>query len=67
MSSLPVSDRLCYTKDNKEQCSKNKNIEDNLTFIPKINKEYPISDKYYKFMEKDQFQIYKNLHNKNLK
>ena len=67
LSSLPVSDRLCYTKDNKEQCSKKKNIEDNLTFIPKINKEYPISDKYYKFMEKDQFQIYKNLHNKNLK
>ena len=34
-----------------------------MNFIPEINKNYPISDKYYEFMEADQFQIY----NKNIK
>ena len=67
LSSVPVSDRLNYPKDNEEECIKKKKIEEKLTFIPKINKEYPISDKYYEFMEKDQYQIYKNFQNKNLK
>ena len=67
LSSVPVNDRLNYPKYGKEECIKKKKIEEKLTFIPKINKEYPISDKYYEFMEKDQYQIYKNFQNKNLK
>ena len=58
LSSVPVNDRLCYGKGNKEEpCYKNKN-EKKLTFIPKINKYYHIRDKYYEFMDIDQFQIY---------
>ena len=63
LSSIPVGDRLCYPKESKEENCKKKNIDGKITFIPEINKNYPISDKYYEFMEKDQFQIY----NKNLK
>lgn len=57
LSSIPVSDRLCYNKEI------NYDYHQKLSFIPEINKYYPISEKYYEFMEKDQFQIY----NKNLK
>ena len=62
LSSIPVSDRLCYNKETKE------NEYDKLTFAPEINKYYQISDKYYKFMEEDQFQIYNknnNIHHNN--
>ena len=63
LSSIPVSDRLCYNKETKE------NENDKLTFAPEINKYYQISDKYYKFMEEDQFQIYNkntnNIHHNN--
>ena len=63
LASIPVSDRLCYPKENKEQICKKNKIDEKMNFIPEINKNYPISDKYYEFMEADQFQIY----NKNLK
>ena len=59
LSSIPVSDRLCYNKETKE------NENDKLTFAPEINKYYQISDKYYKFMEEDQFKIY-NKNNNNI-
>ena len=63
LSSKSVTDRLCYTKENREKYSQKNN--EYFTFIPEINKDYQISDDYYKFMEKDQFQIYnKNLHKK---
>jgi hypothetical protein len=62
LSRVPVSERLCYRKDDEEGCTHRKKNEEQLTFIPKINKYYPISDKYYEFMETDQFEIY----NKNL-
>ena len=63
LSSVPVSDRLCYKKEFNEENSHRKK---KLTFVPKINKYYPISDKYYEFMEMDQFEIYnKNLMNNN--
>ena len=67
LSSIPVSDRLCYGKENKEENSHKKQKGEKLTFIPKINKYYPISDKYYEFMEIDQFQVYnKNNQNSNM-
>ena len=69
LSSIPVSDRLCYSKEIKEeatQAAPRKKYEEKLSFIPEINKNYPISDKYYEFMKKDQFQIYsQNLKNSN--
>jgi len=57
LSSIPVSDRLCYNKETKDK------ENDKLTFAPEINKYYQISDKYYKFMEEDQFQIYNKNNN----
>ena len=66
LSSVPVSDRLCYKKEFNEENSHRKKNNEKLTFVPKINKYYPISDKYYEFMEMDQFEIYnKNLMNNN--
>ena len=62
LSKVPVSDRLCFKKDDEEGCTHRKKNEEKLTFVPKINKYYPISDKYYEFMERDQFEIY----NKNM-
>ena len=63
LSSKPVTDRLCYTKESKEEFSQRN--KEYFTFIPEINKDYQISNDYYKFMEKDQFQIYNNnLHKK---
>ena len=68
LSFLPVTDRLCYSKEikSKEEAGHRKKNDEKLTFIPQINKDYPISDKYYDFMKKDQFQIYyQNLKNNN--
>ena len=62
LSKVPVSDRLCFKKDDEDGCTHRKKNEEKLTFVPKINKYYPISDKYYEFMERDQFEIY----NKNM-
>ena len=69
LSSIPISDRLCYGTENKEDYSKRMIKEQNMSFIPEINKDFPISDKYYDFMKRDQFQIYyenmkKNKHQK---
>ena len=67
LSSIPVSDRLCYASENREKYSRRKNDIQELSFNPKINKNYPISEKYYEFMEKDQFQIYNKNKQKNNK
>ena len=68
LSSIPVTERLCYSKEIKirEEAGQRKKNDEKLTFIPEINRDYPISDKYYDFMKKDQFQIYyQNLKNNN--
>ena len=54
LSSLPVSQRLCYPKETNLK----KYEEEKYTFIPEVNKNYPISCKYYEFMDEDQFKIY---------
>ena len=58
LASIPASERLCYGTETKEDFSKRIQNEEKLDFIPEINKNYPISDKYYDFMKQDQFQIY---------
>ena len=58
LSSIPASERLCYGTESKEDFSKRILKEEKRDFIPEINKNYPISDKYYDFMKQDQFQIY---------
>jgi len=58
LASIPASERLCYGTETKEDYSKRMQNEEKLDFIPEINKNYPISDKYYDFMKHDQFQIY---------
>ena len=58
LSSIPASERLCYGTESREEYSKRINNQEKMNFIPEINKGYPISDKYYDFMKRDQFQIY---------
>ena len=58
LASIPASERLCYGTETKDDFSKRIQNEEKLDFIPEINKNYPISDKYYDFMKQDQFQIY---------
>ena len=58
LASIPACERLCYGTETKEDFSKRIQNEEKLDFIPEINKNYPISDKYYDFMKQDQFQIY---------
>ena len=58
LASIPACERLCYGTETKEDFSKRIQNEEKLDFIPEINKNYPISDKYYDFMKHDQFQIY---------
>ena len=58
LASIPASERLCYGTESKEEYSKRIQKKKKMDFIPEINKSYPISDKYYDFMKKDQFQIY---------
>ena len=58
LSSIPASERLCYGTESKEDYSKRIQKEEKMDFIPEINKNYPISEKYYDFMKQDQFQIY---------
>ena len=58
LSNIPTSERLCYGTETKEDYSKRIQMEEKMDFIPEINKNYPISDKYYDFMKEDQFQIY---------
>jgi hypothetical protein len=58
LSNIPTSERLCYGTETKEDYSKRIQMEEKMDFIPEINKNYPISDKYYDFMKHDQFQIY---------
>ena len=69
LASIPACERLCYGTEAKEDFSKRIQNEEKLDFIPEINKNYPISDKYYDFMKQDQFQIYYEdmLKNKNKK
>ncbi len=65
LASIPACERLCYGTETKEDFSKRIQNEEKLDFIPEINKNYPISDKYYDFMKRDQFQIYYENMNKN--
>ena len=58
LASIPISERLCYGTENKEDYSKRIQKEQKINFIPEINKDFPISEKYYDFMKQDQFQIY---------
>ena len=58
LSSIPASERLCYGTESKEEYCKRIQNQEKMNFIPEINKGYPISDKYYDFMKRDQFQIY---------
>ena len=58
LASIPATERLCYGTETKEDFSKRIQNEEKLDFIPEINKNYPISEKYYDFMKQDQFQIY---------
>ena len=58
LASIPACERLCYGTETKEDFSKRIQNEEKLDFIPEINKNYPISNKYYDFMKQDQFQIY---------
>ena len=69
LASIPASERLCYGTETKEDFSKRIQNEEKLDFIPEINKDYPISEKYYDFMKQDQFQIYYEnmMRNKNKK
>ena len=69
LASIPTSERLCYGTETKEDYSRRIQNEEKLDFIPEINKDYPISEKYYDFMKQDQFQIYYEdmLKNKNKK
>ena len=69
LAAIPTSERLCYGTETKEDYSRRIQNEEKLDFIPEINKDYPISEKYYDFMKQDQFQIYYEdmLKNKNKK
>ena len=69
LASIPATERLCYGTETKEDFSKRIQNEEKLDFIPEINKNYPISEKYYDFMKQDQFQIYYDnmMKNKNKK
>ena len=58
LASIPTSERLCYGTETKEDYSRRIQNEEKLDFIPEINKDYPISEKYYDFMKEDQYQIY---------
>ena len=69
LASVPASERLCYGTETKEDYSKRIQNKEKLDFIPEINKNFPISEKYYDFMKEDQFQIYYEnmINNKNKK
>ena len=60
----PVEERLINGKEAKESSIKKIEEEQLLSFIPVINKDYEIRNKYYEFMEEDQAEIYNELKEK---
>ena len=67
--SVPVSERLFMDMKNREEdihCSRIME-EENYNFIPQVNSNYPISDKYYEFMDYNQEELYQENRNKERK
>ena len=64
LAKSPVVERLLKKNEKKELFLKKENDKKKFMFIPSINKEYPISDKYYNFMDEDQAELYNELKEK---
>lgn len=57
----PLSVRLSYIEETREDFAKRKMEEMLPSFKPKINKNYHIGKNYYDFMNEDQVEIYNSL------
>ena len=58
----PLSMRLSYVKESREEFVKRKLDELLPSFQPKINKNYQIDPNYYEFMNEDQEKLYNSLY-----
>ena len=58
----PLSMRLYYVKESREEFVKRKLDELLPSFQPKINKNYQIDPNYYEFMNEDQEKLYNSLY-----